>query len=51
MKVLELNTLKYFYNKIKASITSLTSRVSALESWKQSVLAGETSVMIFEKEE
>jgi len=51
LKVLELNTLKYFYNKLKTSITSLTSRVSAMESWKQSVLAGETSVMIFEKEE
>lgn len=51
MKVLDFNVLKYFYNKIKTSITSLTSRVSALESWKQSVLAGETTVMIFEKEE
>lgn len=51
MKVLDLNALKYFYNKLKTSITSLTSRVSALEKWKQSVLAGETTVMIFEKEE
>lgn len=51
MKVLDFNALKYFYNKLKTSITSLTSRVSALESWKQSVLAGKTAVMIFEEEE
>ena len=43
--------LKETAKKKATKKAGLTSRVSAMEKWKQSVLAGETTVMIFEKEE